>query len=176
MAKSNKQRNVEPKNVKSDSAVSKHNSMMKSIPKPVVNDAMENNTSVKPTTQAKPVQMPGCLTCRQRHLKCSRSQPVCQQCIKSKYICYWKKEGTKFSDYDITLTTVPQPQGRILDPVRDSKREKQDKKLLTKDKQSENSLSEISLLSNDPEVIMIHDAVSVFSERIKDIEPRIRYN
>lgn len=171
MARSGKQRNVEPKKTQNNIKLSKRDIGMKSTSNPLVTDTADNHKVAKPVDQIKSMQIPGCLTCRQRHLKCSRTQPACQQCIKSKYMCYWKKEGTKFSDYDIILTAVSEPQGCLLDPVRDSKKDSDKTKLSLNDKKIVNSINEISLMSNDPEVMMIQDAVSVFSERIKDIEP-----
>lgn len=58
----------------------------------------------------------GCLTCRQRHKKCSRSKPVCITCLKSSYLCLWREPGTRFTDYSIPLIHLDTPIGRIIKP------------------------------------------------------------
>lgn len=64
----------------------------------------------------KPSNPAGCLTCRQRHKKCSRSKPVCITCLKSSYLCLWREPGTRFTDYSIPLIHLDNPIGRIIKP------------------------------------------------------------
>ncbi|KAG7664731.1 uncharacterized protein J8A68_001756 [[Candida] subhashii] len=44
----------------------------------------------------------GCVTCRDRHIKCDEQQPVCRNCIKSKRKCYRgiRLNFTQYSLYD----------------------------------------------------------------------------
>ena len=58
----------------------------------------------------------GCLTCRQRHKKCSRTSPVCQTCLSNRYECYWREPGTRFSDYKVPLVHTDSPRGITLRP------------------------------------------------------------
>lgn len=58
----------------------------------------------------------GCLTCRQRHKKCTRETPVCATCKKTGYICFWREPGTKFTDYKVKLVHTRHPRGKILKP------------------------------------------------------------
>ena len=53
----------------------------------------------------------GCLTCRERHLKCDEAQPLCQNCRKSNRQC---KRGVRLNFID---TTVRQPP--IMTPIHD---------------------------------------------------------
>lgn len=46
----------------------------------------------------------GCLTCRERHLKCDEGLPHCQNCKKSNRVC---KRGLKLNFIDITCQTPP---------------------------------------------------------------------
>jgi hypothetical protein len=46
----------------------------------------------------------GCLTCRERHLKCDEALPVCQNCIKSNRSC---KRGIRLNFYDTTVEDPP---------------------------------------------------------------------
>ena len=46
----------------------------------------------------------GCLTCRERHLKCDEALPHCQNCKKSNRVC---KRGLKLNFIDITCQTPP---------------------------------------------------------------------
>lgn len=64
----------------------------------------------------------GCVTCRDRHIKCDEQQPVCQNCIKSKRKCYRgiRLNFTQYSLYDPNENSKrprpPPPQEyRILD-------------------------------------------------------------
>ncbi|RYF46427.1 MAG: Zn(II)2Cys6 transcription factor, partial [Cytophagaceae bacterium] len=34
----------------------------------------------------------GCLTCRERHLKCDETKPTCNNCAKSQRECNWGKK------------------------------------------------------------------------------------
>jgi len=63
----------------------------------------------------------GCLTCRDRHMKCDEQQPVCRNCIKSKRKCY-RGIRLNFTQYTIynpeeSSESIPIPlnQFRILD-------------------------------------------------------------
>ncbi|KAK6459608.1 uncharacterized protein RJT20DRAFT_124856 [Scheffersomyces xylosifermentans] len=53
----------------------------------------------------------GCLTCRDRHMKCDEQQPVCSNCIKSKRKCY---RGIRLN---FTQYTVYNPEGDSLDSI-----------------------------------------------------------
>ena len=46
----------------------------------------------------------GCLTCRERHLKCDEAMPICQNCRKSNRDC---KRGVRLNFIDITVQTPP---------------------------------------------------------------------
>ena len=47
----------------------------------------------------------GCLTCRERHLKCDEGQPHCQNCRKSNRIC---KRGVRLNFIDTQVVAPPQ--------------------------------------------------------------------
>lgn len=53
----------------------------------------------------------GCLTCRDRHMKCDEQQPVCKNCIKSKRKCY---RGVRLN---FTQYTIYNPQSQLLQPL-----------------------------------------------------------
>jgi hypothetical protein len=55
------------------------------------------------TSKAKRVRT-GCLTCRNRHLKCDEHKPVCHNCIKSNREC---KKGIKLNFVDMTVRAPP---------------------------------------------------------------------
>lgn len=69
----------------------------------------------------------GCLTCRDRHMKCDEQQPVCRNCIKSKRKCYRgiRLNFTQYTiynprespDYVSSTLSIPTstPEFRILD-------------------------------------------------------------
>ncbi|TQS38794.1 hypothetical protein Golomagni_00693 [Golovinomyces magnicellulatus] len=46
----------------------------------------------------------GCLTCRERHLKCDENQPVCNNCLKSSRIC---RKGVRLNFLDTTVKDPP---------------------------------------------------------------------
>lgn len=46
----------------------------------------------------------GCLTCRERHLKCDEALPNCQNCRKSNRIC---KRGVRLNFIDTTVKSPP---------------------------------------------------------------------
>ncbi|KAK6465748.1 hypothetical protein DFJ63DRAFT_30609 [Scheffersomyces coipomensis] len=65
----------------------------------------------------------GCLTCRDRHMKCDEQQPICRNCIKSKRKCYRgiRLNFTQYTMYNPSDQTpindfIPQPSSyRLLD-------------------------------------------------------------
>ncbi|KAG0674157.1 hypothetical protein C6P40_002477 [Pichia californica] len=58
----------------------------------------------------------GCLTCRQRHKRCSRERPVCSTCSKTEYTCFWREPGTKFTEYKVKLIYSKNPLPIVLKP------------------------------------------------------------
>lgn len=71
---------------------------------------------------SKPVGSPaGCLTCRQRHKKCSRTKPVCETCLRSSYECFWREPGTRFTDYNVSLIRTKCPKGVTIKPNKTKK-------------------------------------------------------
>jgi hypothetical protein len=46
----------------------------------------------------------GCLTCRERHLKCDEGQPICQNCRKSSRVC---KRGVRLNFIDTQVKSPP---------------------------------------------------------------------
>ncbi|KIW01853.1 uncharacterized protein PV09_06702 [Verruconis gallopava] len=67
-------------------------------------------TESSPTSKPRRVRT-GCLTCRERHLKCDEAQPVCQNCRKSNRQC---KRGVRLNFIDTQVRTPPR-----MAPVRD---------------------------------------------------------
>jgi hypothetical protein len=64
---------------------------------PPRNDSPGNKTSKKRESDATPEGKPkrtrtGCLTCRERHLKCDENKPCCNNCAKSQRDCNWGKK------------------------------------------------------------------------------------
>ena len=55
----------------------------------------------------------GCLTCRERHLKCDEGLPNCQNCRKSSRVC---KRGVRLNFIDTTVKSPP-----IVPPTEDWK-------------------------------------------------------
>jgi hypothetical protein len=53
----------------------------------------------------------GCLTCRERHLKCDEGLPICQNCRKSNRTC---KRGLRLNFIDTTVKSPP-----IMAPIHD---------------------------------------------------------
>ncbi|KAI1550071.1 C6 zinc finger domain containing protein [Pyrenophora tritici-repentis] len=52
----------------------------------------------------------GCLTCRERHLKCDESKPTCHNCLKSQRECNWGKK-LNFLDTTCEKNAYIIPQG-----------------------------------------------------------------
>lgn len=51
-------------------------------------DGSSNNDNADGNSSSKPKRVrTGCLTCRERHLKCDEGQPICQNCRKSSRTC-----------------------------------------------------------------------------------------
>lgn len=61
-----------------------------------VADAAETVVANKPKPQR---VRTGCLTCRERHLKCDEGLPHCQNCRKSSRVC---KRGVRLNFIDTT--------------------------------------------------------------------------
>lgn len=60
---------------------------------------------VEPPAATKPKRVrTGCLTCRERHLKCDEAMPHCQNCRKSNRIC---KRGIRLNFIDTTVQAPP---------------------------------------------------------------------
>lgn len=64
---------------------------------PPRNDSPSNKMSKKRESDATPEGKPkrtrtGCLTCRERHLKCDENKPCCNNCAKSQRDCNWGKK------------------------------------------------------------------------------------
>ena len=59
---------------------------------------------------------PGCLTCRWRHRKCSRQEPVCITCVKAQVECCWRSPNTTFHQYKRNVTFNKSPKGVTLKP------------------------------------------------------------
>lgn len=71
-------------------------------------------TSAETQAVSKPKRVrTGCLTCRERHLKCDEGLPICQNCRKSSRIC---KRGVRLNFID---TTVKAP--AVMAPIHDWK-------------------------------------------------------
>ena len=76
-----------------------------------VDDATANdNTESQPAHKPKRVRT-GCLTCRERHLKCDEAVPICQNCRKSNRNC---KRGLRLNFIDTTVRCPP-----VMAPIRD---------------------------------------------------------
>lgn len=68
-------------------------------------DASGSVASVDTAQANKPKRVrTGCLTCRERHLKCDEALPNCQNCRKSSRIC---KRGIKLNFIDVTCRDPP---------------------------------------------------------------------
>lgn len=69
----------------------------------------------RPTSAGKPKRVrTGCLTCRERHLKCDEGVPICQNCKKSSRTC---KRGVRLNFIDTKCEKPP----HLLPPVHDWK-------------------------------------------------------
>ncbi|KAK5467046.1 hypothetical protein LTS15_000016 [Exophiala xenobiotica] len=51
----------------------------------------------------------GCKTCRQRHLKCDETRPICDKCTKAKRECHWNHDLRLRHDSRSSVTTVQLP-------------------------------------------------------------------
>lgn len=72
-----------------------------------------NEINAQPAAKPKRVRT-GCLTCRERHLKCDEALPICQNCNKSNRKC---KRGVRLNFIDITCQRPPY----LLPPTHDWK-------------------------------------------------------
>ena len=70
---------------------------------PVSEDTPANPTGAAPTSKPKRVRT-GCLTCRERHLKCDEGTPICQNCKKSNRDC---KRGVRLNFIDTQCQAPP---------------------------------------------------------------------
>src|SRR2546423_10418816 len=70
---------------------------------PVSEDTPVNPAGAAPTTKPKRVRT-GCLTCRERHLKCDEGTPICQNCKKSNRDC---KRGVRLNFIDTHCQAPP---------------------------------------------------------------------
>ncbi|TVY86496.1 Adhesion and hyphal regulator, partial [Lachnellula willkommii] len=66
-------------------------------------DAAEGIAAAAATNKPKRVRT-GCLTCRERHLKCDEGLPNCQNCRKSNRVC---KRGVRLNFIDTTVKSPP---------------------------------------------------------------------
>lgn len=66
-------------------------------------DAADGTTAVASAGKPKRVRT-GCLTCRERHLKCDEGLPNCQNCRKSSRVC---KRGVRLNFIDTTVKSPP---------------------------------------------------------------------
>ncbi|KKY15928.1 putative c6 zinc finger domain-containing protein [Diplodia seriata] len=68
-------------------------------------DSAQTAPPVEPPAASKPKRVrTGCLTCRERHLKCDEALPHCQNCRKSNRIC---KRGIRLNFIDTTVQAPP---------------------------------------------------------------------
>jgi hypothetical protein len=70
---------------------------------PVSEGTPANPTGAAPSSKPKRVRT-GCLTCRERHLKCDEGTPVCQNCKKSNRDC---KRGVRLNFIDTQCQAPP---------------------------------------------------------------------
>jgi len=97
----------------------KHSSQ-RSTPTTIRNSPDESNidapvAGIAPGSAGKPKRVrTGCLTCRERHLKCDEGIPICQNCKKSSRKC---KRGVRLNFIDIKCDQPP----HLLPPVHDWK-------------------------------------------------------
>lgn len=68
----------------------------------------DTGETLKPSVQsgaAKPRRVrTGCLTCRERHLKCDEAVPYCQNCVKSESAC---RRGVRLNFIDTQVAVLP---------------------------------------------------------------------
>ena len=65
---------------------------------PADGDGSESTPPADPGSASKPKRVrTGCLTCRERHLKCDEGMPICQNCKKSNRQC---KRGVRLNFID----------------------------------------------------------------------------
>lgn len=68
-------------------------------------DSAQAAPPVEPPAVSKPKRVrTGCLTCRERHLKCDEAMPHCQNCRKSNRVC---KRGIRLNFIDTTVQAPP---------------------------------------------------------------------
>lgn len=68
-------------------------------------DSAQAAPPVEPPQASKPKRVrTGCLTCRERHLKCDEALPHCQNCRKSNRVC---KRGIRLNFIDTTVQAPP---------------------------------------------------------------------
>lgn len=70
---------------------------------PASNASLDLPAAQAPATRPKRVRT-GCLTCRERHLKCDEGLPDCTNCQKSGRLC---KRGVRLNFIDTTVRTPP---------------------------------------------------------------------
>lgn len=63
----------------------------------------------------------GCLTCRDRHIKCDEQQPVCKNCIKSKRKCH-RGIRLNFTQYTIYNPDQEKSRRNLLTAIRRSRK------------------------------------------------------
>ena len=85
------------------------NTVVHSMP---VNEGESAETAAVAANKPKRVRT-GCLTCRERHLKCDEGLPNCQNCRKSSRVC---KRGVRLNFIDTTVKSPP-----IIPPTEDWK-------------------------------------------------------
>lgn len=81
---------------------------------PNSNTAEQNNGLASPSVGKPKRVRTGCLTCRERHLKCDEGVPICQNCRKSSRKC---KRGVRLNFIDTKCEQPP----HLLPPVHDWK-------------------------------------------------------
>jgi hypothetical protein len=82
------------------------------VMKPANGGGAKGTETAETQTASKPKRVrTGCLTCRERHLKCDEGLPVCQNCRKSSRTC---KRGVRLNFID---TTVKAP--AVMAPIHD---------------------------------------------------------
>lgn len=80
---------------------------------PNANQAEQSTNDPAPASTGKPKRVrTGCLTCRERHLKCDEGMPTCQNCRKSSRKC---KRGVRLNFIDTKCEQPP----HLLPPVHD---------------------------------------------------------
>lgn len=78
---------------------------------PVVEESASASSSKKPAAAKSKRVRTGCLTCRERHLKCDEAVPECLNCRKSNREC---KRGVRLNFIDVQVRDPP-----LLPPTED---------------------------------------------------------